>query len=139
MDHISTHAKQVIVSFLQSGEGRDPAEALIEESSKQTPKTYESSSGGIIDMVKDLAAKFKEEKYALETEEAKKRHASDMVVQDLTDNIERSTKQSDATTSFKAKREKDGAEAEGDLADTTASLASDTSYSEDLTKECAMK
>merc|ERR1719420_1952224 len=137
MERIPAHAKQVLVSFLQKD--HDAAEALIEESSKQTPKTYESSSGGIIDMVKDLAAKFKEEKYALEVEEAKKRHASDMVVQDLTDNIERSTKQSDATTSFKAKREKDGAEAEGDLADTTASLASDTTYLEDLTKECATK
>jgi len=69
----------------------------------------------------------------------KKRHASDMVVQDLTDNIERSTKESDSKTSFKAKREKDGAEAEGDLADTTASLASDTTYLADLTKECATK
>jgi len=137
MERIPAHAKQVLVSFLQKD--HDAAEALIEESSKQTPKTYESSSGGIIDMVKDLAAKFKEEKYALEVEEAKKKHASDMVVQDLTDNIERSTKQSDATTSFKAKREKDKAEAEGDLADTTASLASDTSYSEDLTTECATK
>merc|ERR1719313_616081 len=87
----------------------------------------------------DLASKFKEEKYALETEEAKKRHASDMVVQDLTDNIERSTKESDAKTSYKAKREKDNAEAKGDLADTTASLGSDTSYLADLTKECAEK
>jgi len=139
MDHISTHAKQVIVSFLQSGEGRDPAEALIEESSKQTPKTYESSSGGIIDMVKDLATKFKEEKYALETEEAKKKHASDMVVQDLTDNIEKSTKESDAKTAYKAKREKDNSEAKGDLSDTTASLASDEAYLADLTKECAEK
>jgi hypothetical protein len=130
-------AKQVIVSFLQKD--RDPAEALIEESHKQTPKTYESSSGGIIDMVKDLASKFKEEKYALETEEAKKQHASSMVVQDLTDNIERSSKESDMKTSFKAKREKDGAEAEGELADTTASLGSDTEYLADLTKECATK
>merc|ERR1719313_2612310 len=87
----------------------------------------------------DLASKFKEEKYALETEEAKKAHASNMVVQDLTDNIERSTKESDAKTAFKAKREKDKAEAEGDLADTTATLASDESYLADLTKECAAK
>merc|ERR1719313_2276131 len=87
----------------------------------------------------DLASKFKEEKYALETEEAKKAHASNMVVQDLTDNIERSTKESDAKTAFKAKREKDNAEAKGDLADTTASLGSDTSYLADLTKECAEK
>jgi hypothetical protein len=138
MDRVPAHAKQVIVSFLQSGT-HDPAEALLQESSKQTPKTYESSSGGIIDMVKDLATKFKEEKYAIETEEAKKKHASNMVVQDLTDNIERSTKESDGKTAFKAKREKDQSEAEGDLSDTTATLASDDSYLADLTKECAAK
>jgi len=145
MDRVPDHAKQVLESFLQSGNHDEKlleeSTSLLEKSSKQTPAapTYESSSGGIIDMVKDLATKFKEEKYALETEEAKKQHASDMVVQDLTDNIERSTKESDAKTSYKAKREKDNAEAKGDLADTTASLGSDTSYLADLTKECAEK
>merc|ERR1719183_2159460 len=39
----------------------------------------------------------------------------------------------------KATREKDGAEAESDLADTTASLDTDTKYLADLTKDCSMK
>merc|ERR1719261_2445761 len=39
----------------------------------------------------------------------------------------------------KSKREKDGAEAKGDLADITASVASDTEYLADLTKECSTK
>jgi DNA repair exonuclease SbcCD ATPase subunit len=140
MDRLPSHTKQVIMSFLQSGQ-HDPAEALLQESNKQAPaaKTYESSSGGIIDMVKDLKNKFKEEKYALETEEAKKRHSSDMIVQDLTDNLERSGKESDAKTAFKAQREKDSAEASGSLADTTTSLGEDTTYLADLTKECAAR
>merc|ERR1719316_592402 len=100
---------------------------------------YESSSGGIIDMVKDLGAKFKEEKYALETEFAKKEHASQMVVQDLTDNLERASKEFSMKSSTKSQREKDKAEAEGDLADTTASHAEDTTYLADLTKECATR
>jgi len=139
MDRVPAHARQLIMSFLQSGGEHDPAEALLQESSKQTPKSYESSSGGIIDMVKDLKNKFKEEKYAIEQEEAKKRHASDMVVQDLTDNLERAGKESDSKTAFKAQREKDSAEASGDLADTTASLGEDTTYLADLTKECAAR
>merc|ERR1719281_281734 len=114
----------MIMAFLEGD--RDPAEVLLQ----QTPaaKTYESSSGGIIDMVKELGTKFKAEKYDLEKEEATKKHASDMIVQDLTSSIDRSTKEQSSKMATKAKREKDGAEAKGDLADTTASVASDTTY-----------
>merc|ERR1719482_1924036 len=124
-----------VMRFFQ--EGRDPAEVLLEQS--QTPKTYESSSGGIIDMVKELGKKFKEKKYVLEQEEAKKTHSSDMICQDLTDSVERSTTEQSSKMSTKAQREKDTAEAESDLADTTASLDADTTYLADLTKECDTK
>merc|ERR1719217_963045 len=123
------------MSFLQKGV--DPKEAMLEESitSGQQPKTYESSSGGIIDMVKDLGAKFKAERYELEKAEAQKQHNSDMIVQGLTDNIERGTKESDEKTSYKAQREKDKSDAEGGLADTTTTLAEDEKFLADLTTE----
>merc|ERR1719191_1091106 len=123
----------MIMAFLEGD--RDPAEVLLQ----QTPaaKTYESSSGGIIDMVKELGTKFKAEKYDLEKEEATKAHASDMIVQDLTGSIDRSTKEQSDKMSTKSKREKDEAEAKGDLADTTASVAADTTYLADLTKDCS--
>merc|ERR1719482_1990700 len=124
-----------VMRFFQ--EGRDPAEVLLEQS--QTPKTYESSSGGIVDMVKELGKKFKEEKYVLEQEDAKKRHSSDMICQDLTDSLERSNKEQSEKMSTKAQREKDAAQAESDLADTTASVDADTAYLSDLTKECDTK
>merc|ERR1719420_172227 len=135
---VSAQSRRLIDAFLKKAQ-RDPAEVLLEEGSVQTPKTYESSSGGIIDMVKDLGAKFKEEKYAIETEFAKKEHASMMVVQDLTDNLERANKEFSMKSSTKSQREKDKAEAEGDLADTTASLGEDNTYLADLTKECATR
>jgi hypothetical protein len=135
---VSAHSRAIIDAFLKKAQ-HDPAEVLLEESSVQTPKTYESSSGGIISMVKDLGAKFKEEKYAVETEFAKKEHASQMVVQDLTDNLERANKEFSMKSSTKSQREKDKAEAEGDLADTTAAEAEDTTFLADLTKECATR
>merc|ERR1719482_1399036 len=135
---VSAHSRTIIDAFLKKVQ-HDPAEVLLQESAVQTPKTYESSSGGIIDMVKDLGAKFKEEKYAIETEFAKKEHASMMVMQDLTDNLERANKEFSMKASTKSQREKDQAEAEGDLADTTASHAEDTTYLADLTKECATR
>jgi len=131
---VSSKAKAVLMAFLQN-EYHDPAEVLLQ----QTPKTYESSSGGIIDMVKELGKKFKEEKYVLEQEDAKKRHSSDMICQDLTDSLERSSTEQSSKMSTKAQREKDTAQAESDLADTTASLTADTTYLSDLTKECDTK
>jgi len=131
--NLQTTAQAAVMRFLEGSE--DPALALLE----QTPKTYESSSGGIVDMVKELGKKFKEEKYQLEKEEDTKRHASDMIVQDLTGSIDRSTKEQSDKMATKSQREKDAAEAKGDLADTTASVASDTEYLADLTKECSTK
>jgi len=134
--HVSSNSKAALMSFLQGGY-HDPAEVLLQ----QTPAapTYESSSGGIIDMVKELGKKFKEEKYVIETEEAKKKHASDMICQDLQGSLDRSTKEQTEKMKTKATREKDGAEAESDLADTTASLDTDTKYLADLTKDCSQK
>merc|ERR1719248_273169 len=117
---------------LLEGEDRDPAEVLLQ----QTPKTYESSSGGIIDMVKELGKKFKEEKYVIETEEAKKKHASDMICQDLQGSLDRSSTEQTEKMKTKATREKDAAQAESDLADTTASLTADTKYLADVTADC---
>merc|ERR1719450_1268288 len=114
---------------------------MLEESlvSGQAPKTYESSSGGVIDMVKDLGAKFKAERYELEKKEAEKQHASDMIVQELTDSIERGTTESNEKASQKSQREKDKAAAEGDLADTQANLGEDTTFLSDMMTECGQK
>jgi hypothetical protein len=135
---VSIKTKQALMSFLK-GDVHDASEAMLEEglTSGQTPKTYESSSGGVVDMVKDLGKKFKEEKYELEKAEAKKQHASDMIVGELTSSIDSTQKQLDEKTSFKSQREKDKAEAEGSLADTQATLAGDEKFLADLTAECA--
>merc|ERR1740138_1281882 len=131
----SVHVKSSIVSYLNKV-NEPEAESLLELSSKQQPKTYESSSGGVIDMVKKLGKKFKMERYEIEKEEAKKQAAHDMIAQDLTDSIEKATAQSDNKMATKAKREKDGSEAEGSLADTTATLAADEKFLTDLLSEC---
>jgi len=131
----SVHVRSSIVSYLNKV-NEPEAESLLELGSKQQPKTYESSSGGVIDMVKKLGKKFKAERYEIEKEEAKKQAAHDMVVQDLTDSIEKATTGSDMKMATKAQREKDGAEAEGALSDTTATLATDETFLQDLLTEC---
>jgi len=133
--NLQSTAKAAVMAFLQGH--RDPAEVFLEQS--QTPKTYESSSGGVVNMVEELGKKFKDEKYDLEKEESKKRHASDMIGQDLQGSIDRSTKEQSDKMSTKASREKAKAEAQGTLADTTATVAADSQYLADLTKECNSK
>jgi len=113
------------------------SEALIQLG--QQPKSFEGSSGGVIDMVEKLGDKFKAERTQLETEEAKKQHSSDMIVQDLTDSIERATMQSDEKISTKKQRENDEAEAKGAHADAENTLAEDTKFSQDLATECNTK
>merc|ERR1719310_1227535 len=138
---VPSHTQKSLAAYLKDA---DPDMSLLEEGSvlkraRQQPKTYESSSGGVIDMVKKLGDKFKAERYELEKEEAKKQHASDMIVQDLTDSIERATTSSDEKMSTKAQREKDKSQAEGDLADTTITLAEDEKFLSDLSTECETK
>merc|ERR1719235_2796107 len=138
---VPSHAQKALNAYLRDAE---PDMSLLEEASetkraRQQPKTYESSSGGVIDMVKKLGQKFKAERYEIEKAEAKKQHASDMIVQDLTDSIERATTMSDEKMSQKAQREKDKAQAEGDLADTIITVDEDTKFLTDLSSECESK
>jgi len=130
--NLQSTARAAVMAFLNSD--RDPVEVLLE---RQVPKTYESSSGGIVAMVEGLGKKFKDEKYELEKEEAAKKHSSNMMGQDLQGSIDRSTKEQSSKMSSKASAEKGKAEAEASLADTTATLASDEKYLAELTKECS--
>jgi len=102
-------------------------------------KTYESSSGEVIDMVKDLGKKFEAERYELEKAEATKQANYDMLAQELTDNIERATKQRDLKSKTKGERLQSKGDDEASLASTTATLAEDTKFLQDLTVECEQK
>merc|ERR1719240_591225 len=67
------------------------------------------------------------------------KHAYDMIMQDLTDQIESANKARGKKASFKAQRETEKANAEGEKADTAATLASDKQFLSDLTSECEQK
>merc|ERR1719424_532728 len=100
---------------------------------------YESSSGGIIQMVEELGDKFEDERNALETKESNEKHAHDMMMQDLNSQVAHATEERDSKVAFKAQREEQKATNEGDLADTKASLADDEKFLSDLTVECEQK
>merc|ERR1719387_249434 len=100
---------------------------------------YEFQSSGIVDMLEKLKDKFEDERTDLEKEESNARHAYEMLIQDLTAQIETATEDREAKAQEKAAKLQKAAEDKGDLADTTATRDADQVYLDDLVAECTQK
>lgn len=132
-------AKKVIVSFLQQD---GPVSALMQDAAEyDAPEAaaFESSSGGVINMVTELGEKFQDEKNELEKQESEGRHSYDMMSQQLTDQIEQAVQDRTSKKAHKNKRLSDKAGAEGEQSDTSKGLAEDEKFLSDLTSECEQK
>jgi hypothetical protein len=90
-------------------------------------------------MLDKLLDKFIEERTQLEREEMNAKHAYSMLKADLEASIEQATQDRDEKAEFKAETIQAKADAQGDLQDTTTTLAADSKYLEDLTATCAQK
>jgi chromosome segregation ATPase len=142
---VPAKTKRLITSLLQKWDAKtallqDGAEMLMDaEATAPEAHVFESQSGGVMQIVEDLGDKFSAEKNELEKREMNEKSAHEMMVADLTDQIEGATKERNKKTAFKAQREQESADASGDLADATKTLAEDTKYHSDLTAECEGK
>jgi len=136
-------AMKAITAFLQQG----PDNALLQDAREEEMPdgvqgkvlNFESQSGGIIRMVEELGDKFQDERNQIETDEANKKHAYDMMAQDLTSQIESATEERENKAGKKAAREEDKGSYSGELADTTTTLKADMKFLNDLTVECEQK
>jgi cell division septum initiation protein DivIVA len=133
---IPEHAKKVISSFLSQGDelGSDPMSVSAPQAN-----AYEFQSQGVVDMLEKLHDKFEDERTDLEKEESNARHAYEMLIQDLTAQIETATEDREAKAQQKASKLQKAAEDKGELADTTATRDSDQVYLDDLVAECSQK
>merc|ERR1719159_903521 len=133
---IPEHAKKVIGAFLSQGDelGQDPMAVSAPQAN-----AYEFQSSGIVDMLEKLKDKFEDERTDLEKEESNARHAYEMLIQDLTAQIETATEDREAKAREKASKLQKAAEEKGDLADTTATRDSDQVYLDDLVATCSQK
>jgi cell division septum initiation protein DivIVA len=133
---IPEHAKKVISSFLAQGDelGADPMSVSAPQAN-----AYEFQSQGVVDMLEKLHDKFEDERTDLEKEESNARHAYEMLIQDLTAQIETATEDREAKAQEKASKLQKAAEDKGELADTTATRDSDQVYLDDLVAECSQK
>ena len=131
---IPEKAKRAINAFLQ----QDPEEEGLAVAAPEA-NAYESPSGKIIEMLEKLQDKFVEERTTLEKEEMNSRHAFQMLMQDLKSQIDQATGDRTEKAEAKSKALQAKADAEGDLSDTSTTLADDKKYLEDLVATCEQK
>jgi len=134
---IPPEAKKALDLFLmQSSE--EPADEGLAVSAPEA-NAYEFQSHGIIEMLEKLLDKFVDERTALEKEEMNSKHAYDMLMQDLTAQIEQAKADRTEKAETKAKKLQAKADAEGDLEDTTTTRDADQKYLDDLKGTCSQK
>jgi cell division septum initiation protein DivIVA len=90
-------------------------------------------------MLEKLLDKFISERTDLEKEEMNAKQAFEMLIQDLTTQIEQAQSDRDAKATTKSKKLQAKADAEGDLSDTTTTRDADAKYLGDLTATCEQK
>jgi len=130
---IPEDAKKAIDVFLQ----QEPEEGLAV--SAPEAYGYEFQSQGVIEMLEKLLDKFMGERTVLEKEEMNSLHAFEMLIQDLTAQVEQATQDRTEKAETKAKKLQAKADAEGDLVDTTTTRDADQKYLDDLTATCEQK
>jgi len=134
---IPPEAKKALDLFLmQSVE--EPSDEGLAVSAPEA-NAYEFQSSGIIEMLEKLLDKFVDERTALEKEEMNSKHAYDMLMQDLTAQLEQAKADRTEKAETKAKKLQSKADAEGDLQDTTTTRDADQKYVDDLKATCSQK
>merc|ERR1719499_2481598 len=115
MSLIPPEAKKTIDAFLQAPDDEGLAVSAPEAAG------YEFQSHGIIEMLEKLLDKFIDKRTDLEKTEMNSKHAFEMLMQDLTAQIDQATADREFKAETKAKKLQAKADAEGELLDTTQS------------------
>jgi len=137
-------AKRALLSFIQM---QQPVADSVPDAMPDDRLAYEApeaagysfQSGGVVEMLAKLEDEFKAKKTDLETEELGAQQAFAAIIQQLGDNIENAQHEIDKKTTLRAQTEEAKAEAEGDLAQTTADRSEDQAYLADTEALCAQK
>lgn len=130
---VPSEAKAAINAFLQ-----EPNEKFLNRSGPKA-NAYEFQSGGVVELLEGLLKKFVEEKRGIQKTEANAKYASQMMIQELTDQIDAATDESTSKQALRGKRNEKAAEATGDRSTTQDVLNEDTKYLHDLKMECRQK
>jgi molecular chaperone GrpE (heat shock protein) len=132
--------KRAVASFiqlLQPDVEAMPSDELL----KSAPEAYayEFQSGGVVDMLEKLKKEFSDNKYEMEMEEKKAQHAFEQMFQHLADNIENAEHEISKKTETRAQTQEALAEAQAELAETTAQRDEDKRYLMETQALCKVK
>jgi len=114
------------------------AAGLLEVSQPEVA-AYEFQSQGIIDMLEKLKDKFQNEMDKMMQEESAAAQAYELLLQDLRDQVNQATEAVGMKRRIKADKLEAKATAEGDLAETQATMADDKKSKADLEATCTQK
>merc|ERR1719506_3541226 len=108
---------------------------------KQAPEAdaYEYQSEGVIQMFDDLEHKMADERADGQKGEMNEKHSYDMLMQDLVNRLDRTNDERARDAAEKAAKEQQLADAQGEKADTEATLAEDEKYLAELRQMCKTK
>jgi len=136
---VDASSARKLKSLLQqsSTEGDDLSLSLHQPQAKQV--AYESKSGAIVDMIKEMQTKAETELSDLRKNEMAANHEFKMLEQALNNEITHSKESLSAAGKVKAQSAEDQAKAEGDLVEVTETKKSDEEYSATLRGECETK
>jgi len=127
-------ARRVLAAFLAS--------AAEEEGDAESPpeaNAYESRSSGVLEILMQLKDKFVEERSALEKEEMNKRHAYELLLQDLKKSVATAEDSISSKAQRKAQSLQSAATMKADLQDTTTTRTDDQKILATTTATCTQK
>merc|ERR1719156_475893 len=90
-------------------------------------------------MVEQMGEKMSDKREEIEQEEMAKKHAFEMMAQNLQSQIDSNTDAREKKAAQKAEADETKAQAEGDLAESQTMLAEDQKFLADLTADCTQK
>merc|ERR1719253_587963 len=146
---LASRASGAIGNFLQISTSlphkvRTVMEAFLEKDSELMPTApagdaYQFHTDSIQDMVNNLKDKMEDERSTAEKEESEKKHAFQLLSQQLTMDIEAATEERDSKEELMAQRGEDSASSKGTTAETLDTKTADEKYLADMTAQCEQK
>lgn len=139
-ERIPAKVRSIVAAFVgMVGGDKDESPLGGTDYSAPEANAYEFQSTSIVELLKKLQDQFREKLGESQKAEMNSKHASAMIVQDLTDSIENKNKEAEETTMVKERKTEKKAQDEKHLADTEALKAENEKMLEETTTECEEK
>merc|ERR1719473_1762839 len=136
---VEVSSAKKLQSLLQQSESSTDDESLSLHQPQAKQVAYESKSGVIVDMIKEMQGKAEEELSALRKKEMTAAHEFKMLEQGLSNEITHAKESLGSATATKAQAGEDQSKAEGELVNVQKTKAADADYAKTLRTDCETK